>query len=80
MGHISKWNIQSLPVLEAYTDTSIRMFASKEMVEIKRWVQLPSSRETITKKVISLGGRGQDGITNSIKEIFSFWVDSHLWM
>ena len=36
--------------------------------------------ETITKKVISLGGRGQDGITNSIKEIFSFWVDSHLWM
>ena len=57
MGHISKWNIQSLPVLEAYTDTSIRMFASKEMVEIKRWVQLPSSRETITKKVISLVGR-----------------------
>ena len=80
MGHISKWNIQSLSVLEAYTDTSIRMFAPKEMVEIKRWVQLRSSRETITKEVISLGGRDQDGITNSIKEIFSFLVDSHLWM
>ena len=80
MGHISKWNIQSLSVLEAYTDTSIRMFAPKEMVEIKRWVQLRSSRETITKEVISLGGRDQDGITNSMKEIFSFLVDSHLCM
>ncbi|KAI4532261.1 hypothetical protein MG293_017526 [Ovis ammon polii] len=36
MGHSSKWNVQSLPVLEAYMDTSTRMFAPKEMVEIKR--------------------------------------------
>lgn len=79
MGHISKWNIQSLPVCEAYTETSTRIFAPKGNGGDKK-VQLQSSRGTTTKEVISLRGRDNDGITNSIHEMFLFWVDGRLWM